>query len=318
MSDNQITLPEVTATARAPTASNRPSAPYAKRIISLTFQLGAGSFDGGGANKLTITGLRCHVQLTWANMPSPGQCLIRVYGLTLNQINTLTRAGLQFQVSERDQNFVAVQAGDSIAGLAPIFNGTIYEAYPEFGEMPDSAFVIIANAAAVIQLKPVPPVSFNGPTPVTTALTQIIQPAGLTLEANGVSTVLAYPYFSGTTWTQINRALTAADIFGFHDPVAQKLAIWPKGGSRSGGAILIAPETGMIGYPEFMQNRIRVRTLFSPALHGIGSGTTIQVKSQLSAANGKFNAYQVDYNLASETPGGPWEMLITASLIGVA
>jgi hypothetical protein len=59
--------------------------------------------------------------------------------------------------------------------------------------------------------------------------------------------------------------------------------------------------------------------LFSPTLQGLGPGIQIQIKSQLTAANGKFTAYQVDYVLSTEAPGGPWEMVITAEPnIGVA
>jgi len=44
----------------------------------------------------------------------------------------------------------------------------------------------------------------------------------------------------------------------------------------------------------------------------------IQVKSQFASANGIFTAYKVDYNLSSETPGGPWGMLIEAAPAGVS
>jgi hypothetical protein len=50
------------------------------------------------------------------------------------------------------------------------------------------------------------------------------------------------------------------------------LTIWPKtGGSPTGNAVVFSPETGMIGYPEFEQNRIRVRTVFAPGVRGAGS-----------------------------------------------
>ena len=271
-------------------------------------------FDATGGDKLEITGLRCLVQVEQALTPSPAHCLIRVYGMSLDHINTLTKAGYSFQAAN---NYVAVQAGDDLTGQATIFNGNIIEAYPDFSEMPDSPFVIVASPGPVIQLKPVKPVSFNGATPVATALQQIIQPAGLTLENNGVNTVLRYPYFPGTVWQQLNRAITAADVFGYHDPMKKLLAIWPKKGSREGAAVLVAPETGMIGYPEFMKNRVRVRTLLDPSFKGMAPGKKTQIKSQLASANGIFNAYKVDYDISSETPGGPWEMIITAAPAGV-
>jgi hypothetical protein len=296
-----------------PQGSISGSAPYARRIISLTFRLGTGSFGAEGSNQITITGLRVFCQISQATTPSPSNCQIRVYGLTLSHINQLTRVGRSYQVAN---NFVAVQAGDSLSGLTTIFNGTIYEAYPDFSDQPDSAFVITASPTAQIQMKPVTPVSFPGSVSVSSALQQILKPHGITLEANGASAMLASPYFPGTTWTQILRALQAANLFAYYDGVKKTLAVWPKTGSRAGSAIEISPRTGMINYPEFQKNRIRVRTLFDPQVRGLAPGMPIMVKSQFASANGNWITDLVEYNISAEAPGGPWEMLITAHVAG--
>jgi hypothetical protein len=303
------------------------SSPYAKRQIVLTFKLGAaqvaGNVAGGiagsntgaasGFSQMTVSGLRTFVQVSQAMTPQPSQCQIRVFGLTLDQINTLTKTGSVFQVRN---NQVAVQAGDDQSGLATIFNGIIYWAVPEFGEQPETSFLIKANPGGTIQLKPTPAVSFPKSVAADVALKQILQPAGVTLEANGTMPTLASPYFPGTVWQQAMRALAAGDLFGYYDGVAQKLAVWPKTGNRSTSPITISPATGMIGYPEYMENQIRVRTLFDPSFQNATPGTQIQVQSQLTPASGKFVLNVVDYNLSSEAPGGPWEMVLTAAPTG--
>jgi len=281
---------------------------FVKRSLRYTLQLGEGSFGSSGSNKLTLSDVRSFAQISQAVTPTPGQALIRIYGLTLDQINTLTKAGLQFQAAD---NFVAIEAGDEGGTFTTVFNGTIYYSYPDFSSQPDVAFVVIANPANVIQLKPTSPVSFSKSVPVETALQQILQPAGYTVENNGVNAVLATPYFPGTVWQQVRAACSAADCYSYLDPVAKKLCIWPKTGSRGGSSkIIISPENGMIGYPEFMQNNIRIRNLFVPTLKG--PGTPITVQSDLKAANGDWVLYQIDYNLSSEAPGGPWEMVLQA------
>lgn len=314
----QTQLPEVNVTAPAPTAPAQtlqtgPNAPYARRAITLTFQLAQGSFSGsGGANTVTVQGLRVHFQCAQVNMPSPTQATIRVFGLTLSQINQLTRAGTLFNTPGNTQNNILVQAGDYGQSLTTVYKGVIYEAYPDFNSMPDTAFVIIANPAFGAQLKAVAPTSFAGAVPASQALQQVAQLAGVTLENNGVNATLQSPYFPGTPWQQMLKAIQSANCFAFYDGQAGKLAIWPKSGSRQGPTKMISSATGMIGYPEFMQARLKIRMIFDPSLQGIGPGHVTTVQSQLQAANGSAIISQVDYDLESEMPGGPWEMSILA------
>jgi hypothetical protein len=316
MSSNipSTTLDDVDVTAQAPTAPVAPTTtPYARRIIQLTFLLGTGNFGESGENQLQVSGLRCSVRISNAQVPSAsGRAQILVFGLTLNQINTLTQAGLYFRTR---RNFVAVQAGDAQSGLATIFNGNIQEAYFT-GKQPNVGLAVVANdwgPNGVINLKPVPPTSFPGNVPIGTALRQIVSQAGLTVENNGVNAVLASPYFPGTVWQQVRAAVTAANCFAYLDTTRQILAIWPKDASRAGTPILVSPETGMIDYPEFMANRIRVRVPFNPAFNG-SVGKSMVVKSQLTAAGGPTGASwsisQVDTDISSELPGGPWEMAV--------
>jgi hypothetical protein len=289
--------------------------PYAERQITLTFEFGEGSFGGGGQSALTLAGLRVLVQVELANLPSTGMAQIRVYGMTRSHMNQLSKAGL---VWEDRKNNVRVEAGDAKSGMATVFYGNIFEAYPEMTEAPNSAFVIIATPASDLQLKPVKPVAFPGATDAATALTSILQGSGsgLTLENNGVNVKLASPYFAGTAWSQILRCIRAADCFAHLDRPKGVLAIWPKKGSRSGGSPVISAETGMIGYPSYQQTQVIVRTLFDPSIKSNGVGNEIQIKSIFDAANGKFSIIHITYNLASQLPNGPWEMVITANPLG--
>lgn len=286
------------------------TAPYAQRAITVTFNLGQGSFGGGGFDTVTLAGLRVYAEVSWANLDQQPRAIVRIYGMTLSQINELSVAGLNYAV--RQNNKIAIQAGDVGQSLTTVFQGTILEAYPDFSEMPNTAFMVNAVGGADIQLKPVTPTTFQGSASVGTALDQICQKCGLTLENNGVNAVLANPYFPGTGMTQISRAIRAANCFGTLDISAGKLAIWPKLGSRSGDSAVISPNTGMIGYPSFERNFLRVRSIFDPSVYQ-GPGKKIKVDSQLTAAKGDWTLIQVDLALASETPGGPWEMSIKAS-----
>jgi len=290
--------------------------PYARRQLNVTFQLGKGSFGQSGFDSITFKapstgtpGMRVYAEVSWANLPQQIRGVIRIYGMTLDHMNQLTNAG-RFYEPGRDK--VLVQAGDVGGALTTVFQGEIIEAYPDFREMPNTAFQVVAQAGAgTINLKPVEPTSFEGATPAPTAMGQIAQKCGLTLENNGVNAVLSNPYFPGAGITQINRAVLALNCFGTIDPMANQLAIWPKGGSRAGAAAQIGPNTGMIGYPEFERNFVRIRSLFDSSLYS-GPGKKINVDSQFTAAQGEWTLIQVDLTLASEMDGGPWEMLIKA------
>jgi hypothetical protein len=288
------------------------AASYVERLIDLTFQLGTGSFGDSGSNQLKLTGLRVVVHVEFANTPTTGPAQIRVYGMTPDHINQLSRAGLVYKARVK---YVAVEAGDAQSGMTTVYNGLITEAYPD-GAQPNLGFLILASPSNVIQLKPQKSNSYSTAVRVETVLKQMAGQAGLTLENNGVNTVLAYPYFSGSIWDQINKAIDAADCFGFLDGVKKTLAIWPKNGSRSGGATVINAANGMIGYPKFQGVNIVVRSLFDPS---VKPGQTIRVESNLAdgkplqAATGTFTVISVSLDLASKIPDGPWEMTILAT-----
>jgi hypothetical protein len=180
--------------------------------------------------------------------------------------------------------------------------------------MPDTSLVITANGGRSAQMKPVAPSSFKGGTSTETVMRKIVQLAGYKLENNGVNAQLDSPYFYGAAWRQLDDAAQAANCFFYLDTVKKVVAIWPKGGSRGGGEVpLVAPETGAIGFPTFSQTAIKVRTLFDPRIE---VGKPIEVRSQLTAASGKWSVVLAGHTLESQTPGGPWETHATAYRAG--
>ena len=310
MSDSaSVTLPDVTVTAAAP-ASARSTEPYAVRKLNFTFQLSAGGTFSTGSNKTTFTGLRATAHVEHANQPNTGIGEFRIWGMTLNDMNSLSRAGLVYKINTDNPDIVMVQAGDDVSGMATVYNGIIVESYPDMRQQEDASFYVRANSTQAVQLKPVPPNSFTGGTSVATALQQIIKPAGITLENNGVNAILASPYFAGSTWDQINAAVRAANCFSFFDRINGVLAIWPKTGSRTGDPLTISPANGMIGYPSFQAVYVRVRTLFNTAVSLNQPGKNITIQSELRAANGKFIVTDVSHDLASQMVDGPWETSI--------
>lgn len=101
------------------------------------------------------------------------------------------------------------------------------------------------------------------------------------------------------------QALTLAQHAGIEHIIENNtLAIWPTGHARQGDAIMISPETGMIGYPIFNQPSITVSTIFNPA---IKYGGKMQVQSNLTPACGLWSINMVDLELDSMMPHGKWD-----------
>jgi hypothetical protein len=282
---------------------------YAFRTITVTIQLGKGSFgESGVLDTITLTNHRvvCQVSTVLNNIITAGgqRIILRIYGLSLDEMNQLTVAGLQYQ---QKQNSVAVQAGDEGGQLTTVFNGQITDAFPDFTETPESAFVILAQTGRTIAMKPVPPTTYPGPTDTAAIMGSLAGSCGLTLENNGVSVQLASPYLAGTYMRQIATCARAANIYAHIDGPSNTLAIWPKTGSRGGDVPIISPATGMILYPMYQNIAIQVRTLFNPA---VKFGGKVMVQSQLKPATGTWTVIgQLDYMLASQLPDGPWEMV---------
>jgi Baseplate hub gp41 len=289
---------------------------YAAKAITVTIQIRKSLADSGpstpsiggtGADTITLTNHRVLAQvstvLNTSTVVGGTNIILRIYGMTLNEMNQLTVAGLQWQ---QLNNSVAVQAGDEGGQMTTVFNGQISSAFPDFTETPESAFVIVAHTGRAIAMKPVPPTSYPGPADAATIMKSMAAQCGLAFEPNGVSVQLASPYFAGTYMRQMATCARAANIYAHIDGSSNTLAIWPKTGSRGGDVPVISAADGMILYPMYQTRNVQVRTLFDPA---VKYGGQVQIQSQLTPANGNWTVVgQLDYNLSSQMPDGPWEM----------
>lgn len=313
-------LPDVSVTApatppQAPVIAPTAQSPYAVRRINVTFQLGTGNFGQSGANTLALGNLRVFVHLENVVSPHMGSTLVmRVYGMTLDHMNALSRAGLLYGGY---MNSVTVQAGDDVVGMATVFTGTIIEAYPDFESAdPRQRFFYVSaqGTGSAIRFQPIAPASFPGPTSAAQQLQQVCGAAGINFQNNGVSAVLSPSYYPGTAWQQIGAIVRAANCNAHYYGVSNTLSVWPKtppaAGSAGSTTLIISPQTGMVGYPKFQQNTIIVRVLFSPTT-AITPGTKVLIQSSLAAANNALiQANIIMFDLESQLPGGPWEATI--------
>lgn len=281
---------------------------YATRAITVAFQLAA------KGQLITLSGLRVELQVTNAVFPSAASIVMRVNGMTLNDMNALTVAGLSFSAAAAGTNLanhVSVSAGYE-GHMGTIFTGVIVDAYPD-GVQPDMGFIVVASSVVDYTLLPAKPSTFPGAASADTILSQLAGQLGLRLVNNGVTGSLSNAYYSGSYYDQIRDAVNAFGAYGVIDPVGNRLIVNPRFGGTAFGGVIFSPATGTIGYPKFEQANVVVRTLYDPSLI-MNAGDPFTVVSQFTAAcNPPDNPWmcdRIDYSLSAQLPGGPWEMLI--------
>jgi hypothetical protein len=287
---------------------------FVKRRITLQFQLGQGSFGEGGSDTIEVSGVRCSASMTKGGGVGLTELNLRVFGLNLDVMNKLTILGKP--LVDGRHNTVVVSAGDEGGSLSVVFAGTIIEAWVDARNSPQVAFLVTAQDGALMALKPVIPVSFKGSVDAATVVSYIAQQAGMGFENGGVSVQLDNPYLPNTALEQLQSVARAGQfncIIETFDTGNGTVVIWPYDKPRPGRVPVISPETGLVGYPMRTQNGIQLQTLFNPA---IIFGGQIQVKSELTPANGGWTVFRVSHDLEAETPGGKWFTTMECSLLG--
>jgi len=282
---------------------------FTAKLLDITFTLAprngsAVNFKGTKVNTITLKGLRISSRIVKAGGVMKSTAQITVYGMTLSQMNQLSTLGMKISTVPRDT--VVLSAGDS-EGMFTVFQGTIFNAYFDAQGAPDVAFRVDASAGLAEDVVNAKATSFKGATDVSTVLAYLAKQMGLVFEGNGVSVILSNPYFSGSYRSQAQRAVDAANIDWIIDNGI--LSVWPKNRARKGQVIVVAPDTGMIGYPAFTSQGLMLQTSFNPAIR---FGGKIKVVSTLTPANGVWAVGAVDHLLDSRTPNGKWQSTISA------
>ncbi|ENN86081.1 hypothetical protein RHSP_32108 [Rhizobium freirei PRF 81] len=281
---------------------------FSQKLINVQFDLANGSFGKGKNNSALVTGARVACHITNTGGASQSWLEMAIYGLPMSLMNQLSTVGTQ--AYKLYQNSVTVEAGDA-SGMTLVFGGQITSAFVDAEAMPEVCFRVMARPGAFHAIKPATPLSIRGSADVAGMMQGLATQMGFAFENAGVTTKLANPYYAGTA---LQQALAIAKHAGV-DMIIERntMAIVPPSSTREGDAVLISAQTGMIGYPSFNQANVLVRALFNPSVKYLGA---IEVKSDLTPANGKWKVNRLEYQLESMVPHGRWEMAMEGVQIG--
>ena len=257
-------------------------------------------FPGTNSNRLVLTNMRVSAEVQTVARQSP-TARIRIYGMGQADMDALTVAWANFPVVLNNIVTLEANSGD---GWTQVFSGTIKEAQPMYRGAPNVYFQLAAVIGYDHKINPVAPTSYAETVDIGTVAGDIAERMGFAFVNAGADAVLAGPaYFDGTLYDQLYTACGAAkaDFYFLNDT----LLITPAGAPRSRlPAVILNPQTGLQGYPQYTGAGLEVVALFNPAF---SCGTPIELDSIVPGAVGRWFPNGMTHTLESRLPSGKWE-----------
>lgn len=277
---------------------------FKKKRIDAIITLGSGQFGEEQGDTKTFSGHRITAHLTANIGESMSAALVRVYGVSLQDMNQLTSIGPINQTAF-GKNTLVLAAGDDGEVLTTIFTGSLLYCQGNLQQSPNAYLDIYATAEGLAAIKPALPDSWKGDTPCWLIMSKFAADAGWSLNDLGIKSVLTNPYFSGSTLDKI-RACSRAGRFCY-SVNNNILTVIPKDGEpgiASDNIIDITSDTGLVNYPYFSGDSVSFRSIFNPQFQ-IGRKVNIS-GSEILQANGQWNINAISHSIESEVPGGEW------------
>lgn len=271
------------------------------------------------SNSFSTLNYRIKASIVFFGGRTAAQLQLQIFNLpqtVMSQLSDLGNPGNILYDNKGDTIKVKVYAGSDPRALTMVFDGIMTQGHEDYTTVPDPFFFIMGTSTQVLQLKPVDAISYNGIVSCSQIVRQIADQFQMTVEDNGVTTSVEYPYLSGSARNQMDKLA----LMGSFNYIIENntIAIWPKGGVRSkfilmGGMDLpdrykassrvISPSNGLLGYPSVNGVEVKFRTLFRPELR---FGDQVGLDTSFSNARGNYQITSVVHQISSEDAGGEW------------
>lgn len=272
---------------------------FTLKAIETHITLAKGSFGGAGNTKI-IKGLATRVSVEKPGFPDKPKCTVEIVNLPLNDMEQLTT--LAFKPLQYQRNSISVYAGEQGQQLSLVFRGEITSAFGDFNAAPDPVFKIEAMTGFFGALTPKAPTATPGSVAVADIVAQNAKDMGYTFRNEGFTGQIKNAVLNGSPMEQAQQAAKQAGAELIVDDGA--LVLLKPGMARSGNAVLLNKDSGLIGYPTFNNNGISLKCLYNPA---IVYGGIVRVQSIVPKASGDWRVTKVTHKLAAyDTGGGDW------------
>ena len=283
--------------------------PDSFKLKTIRTTLGRGTFGGGGNSKI-IEGMATDVDITKPGLPEKNSASVSIANISLADMEQMTF--LAFQPLQSLKNLITIEAGEQGKTLATVFKGEITSAYADYGSVPDVEFKIEALSGGYAAQIGAKPISVKGNAKAADLIKQFAKEIGYTFKNEGVAASVRNAVFNGSP---IEKARSVADEVGAELLIDDdSMILMPYDKPRSGGAVLLTPETGLIGYPSFTSDGISFSCFFNPNLK---QGGQVKIESIVPRASGYWKITKLSHRLtAYRTGGGSWYSSVDAAYIG--
>lgn len=276
----------------------------AKRLRVTLILAGANSvFPGTNSNTLQLQNLRMSTRVQAVARLST-QAEIKIYGMKQADMNALTVAWANPPVVLNHLVILEANKTGKEDGWVQVFKGTIIEAQPDYRSMPDVAFTLLATTGYFVKINPAPPTSYPEQVDIGAIASDLIARMGSpwAYVDGGADGVLTNPYFWGTLWDQLTQACAAANADFYIQ--GDQILVTPAGKpGKAAPSVVLAPDSGLVGYPMFERSGLSITAVFDPAFL---CGSPLDIKSQVPNASGRWYPYSIAHSLDSMVPHGQW------------
>lgn len=259
------------------------------------------AFSGAQSGNFTAAGLRASVSVQSFPGRLGSTAQVKIWGLTLDQMNAYS-SRIPAGVAAEQFNLV-IQAGDLGEQLTEVVNGAIYRSFINLSSVPDSLFEV-TMIDTYMAASPIAAQSQAGTQNAEDLIQSLCAAASLTFDNSaGAHAVLSNQSTYGSAVDQIERIAKAAK-FSWRI-IGTKLSIWPEGSPVDQTVIEVGPTSDpeMVGYPGYWEAGLVVTSLYNPQVQ---IGRQMKVASSIPKANGTWDIVQVQHDLVTMIPKGPW------------
>jgi hypothetical protein len=267
------------------------------KTLRIAVVLGEGTFSGHGNTKI-IEGLGTDVSISKPGPPEKNKATVKIAGLKIEDMAEMTT--LAFKPLKTLKNLVTIQAGDFGASDLPVaFTGEIVSAYADFNQAPDALFAIEAQTGSYPALVPSPQETVRGQADAASLIAKYAKEIGYAFKNEGVSASVKNAVLNGSP---IEKIRAVANQIGCELLIDDSMVvIMPSGGARSGNAVYLSKESGMLGYPTFTSDGLQIKALYNPEFK---IGGLVEVKSIVPRSSGVWKVTKLDHSLVAHKPGG--------------
>jgi hypothetical protein len=272
----------------------------AKRLRVTLIMSGTNSvFPGTNSNTLILDNLRVSAKVQQVARLAT-QADIKIFGMKAADMNALTITWAKPPIV---LDHLVILEADNGKGFVQIFRGTITEAQPNYQGAPDVFFGLVATTGYFQKINPVEPTSYPAATDIKVVAEDLCKRMGFVFVDGGATATFAEgSYFWGTLWDQFVQACQAAnaDFYVQNDRIIVTNAGKP---GKDKPAVILSPESGLIGYPQYERAGLLVLAIFDPAFT---CGVPIEIEGNVPNANGRWYPYSMMHILESRVPRGQW------------